>query len=107
MTSFGKDIDDKMKDIRSLLLGKGNKDTDSTLLVTATLSYSSPLAQKSREATLWIWIRLDPHHFGKLDTDPHHVEKRDPNSIKVMRIRIWEPVDPWIRDPVDPWIRGG
>jgi hypothetical protein len=32
MTSFGKDIDDKMKDIRSLLLGKGNKDTDSTLL---------------------------------------------------------------------------
>ncbi len=33
MTSFGKDIDDKMKDIRSLLLGKGNKDTDSTPLI--------------------------------------------------------------------------
>ena len=33
MTSFGKDIDDKMKDIRSLLLGKGNKDTDSTLFI--------------------------------------------------------------------------
>jgi hypothetical protein len=33
MTSFGKDIDDKMKDIRSLLLGKGDKDTDSTLFI--------------------------------------------------------------------------
>jgi hypothetical protein len=65
------------------------------------------LAQKSREATLslWIWIRMDPHHFGKLNTDPH--QKGDPNSIKVMRIQIWDPVDPWIRDPgwVKIWIR--
>ncbi len=48
---------------------------------------------------------MDPHHFGKLNTDPH--QKGDPNSIKVMRIQIWDPVDPWIRDPgwVKIWIR--
>ncbi len=40
---------------------------------------------------------MDPHHFGKLDTDPH--QKGDPNSIKVMRIRIRDPVPFWSLDP--------
>ncbi len=32
-------------------------------------------------AVLWIriWIRIDPHHFGKLDPHPHQSGKLDPD----------------------------
>ena len=62
MTSFGKDIDDKMKDIRSLLLGKGNKDTDSTLfiklppLATRHSWLKNPVKQRFGSGSAWIRI---------------------------------------------------
>jgi hypothetical protein len=31
-------------------------------------------------SVLRIRIRMDPHHFGKLDPDPHQSERQDPGS---------------------------